>query len=171
MNKGFVHVYTGNGKGKTTCAVGLAVRARSRGLRVLFSQFMKKASGGETSLLDKLGVDVMVFERILSPLFNPSVDREVIRKEALVAIDSLGNVTADYQLVVLDEFNHLLTESLIKEPEALGLINRIAIRAELVLTGRGAPDWLIDRAEYVTEMKEIKHPLSTGTLGRKGIEF
>jgi cob(I)alamin adenosyltransferase len=171
MKQGFVHIYTGKGKGKTTAAVGLSVRARSRGLRVLFAQFMKNISGGEVGLLRKLGVEVMRFERVLSPLFHPDADRRAIREEALKALHALGGVLGDYDLVVLDEFNYLLSGRLITAREARDFIAMRPENVELVLTGRGAPRWLIAMAGHVTEMRDVEHPARHGVGARRGIEY
>jgi cob(I)alamin adenosyltransferase len=171
MDKGGIHIYTGHGKGKTTAAVGLCVRARSRGLRVLFTQFMKNIKGGEVELLEELSVRVLRFEGVLSPLFHPGVDMQAVRAEALKALGSLKPVLKDYDLVVLDEFTHLLATGLIGKEEALAFIGERPGPLDMALTGRDAPDWLIDLAEDVTEMKEIKHPASKGKKARKGIEF
>jgi cob(I)alamin adenosyltransferase len=171
MAKGFIHVYTGNGKGKTTAAVGLSVRARSRGLRVLFVQFMKKISGGETDLLKELGIDVLRFEKVLSPYFHPKADMGALREESLKALDSLRTKMGDYVIIVLDEFNHLLSSRLINRGEAREFIQGRPEALELVLTGRDAPAWLLEMAEHVTEMNDVKHPASRGMKARKGIEF
>lgn len=170
MRKGLIHVYTGNGKGKTTSAVGLCVRAKSRGLRVLFAQFMKKDSKGEIALLEGLSINVLQFKEVLSPHFHPNADMDSIRHEALKAIETLKAVTGQFDLVVLDEFTHLLSNDLIEKEEALRFIEKRPSSLELVFTGRGAPDWLIDIADYVTEMKDVKHPSKNGLTARKGIE-
>jgi cob(I)alamin adenosyltransferase len=171
MRAAHLQVYTGPGKGKTTAAVGLAVRAKSRGLSVLFAQFMKSLSGGETDLLEKLGVHVIRLDSVASPVFNPDIPIETLRQEALKALDSLRQQMGTFDLVVLDEFNHLLDSSLITRDEAIGFIETRLPEQEMVLTGRGAPGWLLDMADLVTEMKEVKHPHNHGKKARKGIEF
>jgi cob(I)alamin adenosyltransferase len=171
MGKGLVHVFTGDGKGKTTSSVGLSVRARSRGLRVLFVQFMKRAEGGETDLLEKISVRVMRFEKVVSPYFQPDVDMNALRKEALHALELLKSMLSDYDLVVLDEFNNLLSLSLVTEEEAAEFIESRPEPLEMVLTGRGAPGWLLELADHVVEMIPVKHPSSKGMKAREGIEY
>lgn len=171
MEKGLIQVYTGNGKGKTTASAGLAVRARSRGLRVLFVQFMKDDIGGESDLLKDLSVDVRHFEGVLSPHFHPEADPKAIRKAALAALESIKPVLKDFDLAVLDEFNCLLLERVIKEDEAVEFLRDKPEALELVLTGRGATKALMEAADLVVEMKDVKHPSKNGLKARKGIEY
>lgn len=171
MHKGFIHIYTGDGKGKTTSAVGLSVRAKSRGLRVLFVQFMKTIKGGEIDLLKNLSIKVKRFEKVLSPLFHPGADMALLREESLKALGKLRPLLREYDLVVLDEFNHLLTTGLVTRKEALDFIMQRPETLDLVLTGRGAPKWLVDLADQVTDMRDVKHPAAKGARARKGIEY
>lgn len=171
MQEGYIHIYTGDGKGKTTAAVGLALRARSRGLRVLFVQFMKREAGGEADLLEALSITVRRFNNVLSPFFEPGADRESIMLEARKALGSVRQMLAGFDLAVLDEFNVLLSEGLLSKDEALRFLEARSPGTELVLTGRGAPGWLLELADYVTEMKAMKHPFSSSRKAREGIEF
>lgn len=171
MQEGLIHVYTGEGKGKTTAATGLALRARGRGLKVLFAQFMKEDPGGETGLLEMVSVQVLRFRDVLSPFFHPEVDRAALRQEAVKALQALGPRLPEFDLVVLDEFVGLVASGLIDREEALGFLRAKPPGTELVLTGRGAPEWLLENADYVTEMKALKHPFSRGMCAKKGIEF
>jgi cob(I)alamin adenosyltransferase len=170
MLKGLI-IYTGGGKGKTTSAAGLSVKAKSRGLSVLFAQFMKKRSGGEIDLLEKLGVKVLLFDNVLSPYFHPNADVGLIREEALKALASLRPRLKRFDLVVLDEFTHLLRSKIITSGEAMEFIKERPGGLTLVLTGRGAPAWLLRAADQVTEMKDIKHPARKGFRARKGIDY
>lgn len=171
MVKGLIHVFTGDGKGKTTASVGLSIRAKSRGLKVLFVQFMKESPGGETELLEKLSIEVIRFSKILSPYFHPEADLGAIREETLAAMEVLKARLAKYDLVVLDEFNCLLAENLLAEDEALDFLKLKPARLELVLTGRGAPKSIIDFADHVVDVHEIKRPTNTRSEARKGIEY
>jgi cob(I)alamin adenosyltransferase len=171
VDKGFIHIYTGEGKGKTTSAVGLAVRAKSRGYRVLFVQFMKNISGGETELLKDLGIKVLQFEKVLSPHFHPKADKSSLREEALKALAKLKPMLKKYDIAVLDEFNYLLSARLLTAGETKEFVKGKPESLDLVLTGRGAPAWLLELAEHITEMKDIKHPASRGVKARKGIEY
>ncbi|MBI5188866.1 MAG: cob(I)yrinic acid a,c-diamide adenosyltransferase [Nitrospirae bacterium] len=172
--RGLIHIYTGEGKGKTTAAIGLAIRAKSRGLRVLFAQFMKgNKKEGELELLENLSITIKRFDRVVSPHFYPNVDKEKLKSEANKSIRNIKKIMSnnDFDLIALDEFNCLLAEGLLTEDEALDLITNKPEGLELVLTGRGATERLIEAADYVTEMKMVKHPFSKGIRARKGIEY
>ena len=171
MEKGFIHIYNGEGKGKTTASVGLAVRAKGRGMKVLFSQFMKPVGGSEIPMLEKLTVRVIKFGEVLSPYFHPGADLGQLRERALGALEQLKLLMPGYDLVVLDEFMHLVSYGLVTEAEALAFMRQKPPKVELVLTGRRAPESLVNAADYVTDMKAVKHPLKTGLKAREGIEF
>jgi len=171
MEKGLIHIYTGEGKGKTTSAVGHCVRAKSRGLRVLFAQFMKRTQGGETGLLEDLSIRTMRFESVLSPHFNPDADTAKNRDETLKALEVLKGMMGDYDLMVLDEFNCLVRNNLISEAEAIGFLKSKPEGLEIILTGRGATEGLMELADLVTYMQAIKHPATKGVPARIGIEY
>ena len=174
MDKGLIHIYTGNGKGKTTAAVGMSVRARSRGLRTLFVQFFKEPdSGSEISLLSTLGIDTLVFDEVKSPLFHPDIDKSSLREEARKALFHLQSLFLEsrYDFIVLDEFICLVAEGILTEDETTEFLRNKPDCAELVLTGKGAPEELIAAADYVTYMQNIKHPYKKAMKARKGIEF
>ena len=171
MEKGLIHIYTGEGKGKTTASVGLAVRARGRGMKVLFSQFMKSVGGSEIAMLERLTVRVVKFGEVLSPYFHPGADLAQLRERAMAALEQLRLLMPGYDLVILDEFIHLVNYGLVTEEEALVFLKQKPPKVELVLTGRRAPDSLVNAADYVTDMKCIKHPLESGLKAREGIEF
>jgi cob(I)alamin adenosyltransferase len=168
---GQVHIYTGDGKGKTTMGVGLALRAKSRGLRVLYTQFMKNTHGGEAELLRKEGVHLRRFREVLSPLFNPDEDMDKLRMKAEEAIKVLGSMLEDYDVVVADEFVTMVARGLLKEDAALSFISGKPDGVELVLTGRGATEGLKEVADLVSEVKKVKHYADTGLYARKGIEY
>ncbi len=172
--KGLVHIYTGEGKGKTSSALGLALRSKSRDKRILFAQFFKeKDDHSELSLLEQLGVKIIVFDAIKSPFFHPSLDRTNLRREAEKALDELQEIMATnaLDLVILDEFICLVSEDVISEREAISFLHHKPMAIELVLTGRGATEGIIAEADYVTYMKHIKHPYDKGIKARKGIEI
>ncbi len=172
--KGLIHVYTGEGKGKTTSALGLALRSRSRDKRILFAQFFKeKDDRSELSLLEQLGVKIVVFDAIKSPFFHPSVDRANLRSEAEKALSVLQELisTLPLDLVILDEFICLVSEDVISESEAIAFLHHKPMALELVLTGRGATEGIMAEADYVTYMNHIKHPYDRGIQARKGIEI
>ena len=172
MTKGLIHIYTGEGKGKTTASVGLAVRAKSRGWRVLYVQFMKPDhAGGEFDMLGTLSIETRSFAEIKAPAFHPTVDRTELRRRSFEALREIQHVAQDFDIVIIDEFNNLVGSGILSEREAVDFMKSFSESTELVLTGRGATEGMIKAADYVTYMRAVKHPFSTGQAAREGIEF
>jgi len=174
MDKGLIHIYTGDGKGKTTAAIGISLRAKSSGLNVLFVQFFKeKDSGSEISLLGKIGIGTIIFEKVKSPYFNPDIAKDTLRKEVRAALARLTEIFTEnlFDLIVLDEFICLISEDVLSERQAEDFVGRKPDKLELVLTGYGATKGMIRLADYVTNMQNIKHPFEKKMVARKGIEF
>ncbi len=168
---GYVHVYTGNGKGKTTAAFGLAMRAAGRGKRVCIIQFMKPDNGyGEQISARKLGIEVYAFgtNKFVNKN-NPSDEDIALAQNALKLAKS--KINDGYDLVILDELNVAVDFNLVSLNDVLDLISHLPETTELVITGRYAKDDLIEKADLVTEMKEIKHYFRKGVLAREGIEY
>lgn len=171
---GMVIVYTGNGKGKTTAALGLILRASGYGKKILLIQFIKNNLSGELKALRKFkGVKVIQggkgFVGIMGDKLSFSEHQNFAQQtlEKLVKEIKSGN----WDLVVADEILGALAGKLIKLSDVLDLLKIKLDDLDLVLTGRGAPKEIINLAEIVTEMKEIKHPFKQGILGKKGIDF
>jgi cob(I)alamin adenosyltransferase len=172
--KGLVHIYSGEGKGKTTSAIGLAIRSRSRGKKVLFAQFFKEKDAlSELALLEKLGIQTKVFDTIKSPFFNPTISREYLKAETKNALHYLKRLFNEQKpdLVVLDEFICLVSEGILSEDDAVSFISEKPDGIEIVLTGRGASQKIIMLADYVTNMQNVKHPFDKGIPARTGIEI
>jgi len=173
IDRGLVQVYTGNGKGKTTAALGLAARAQGQGLRVHVIFFMKGGYpyGERVSLeqLSNVSYEIFGHERFV----DPNNVQEEDRAEARRALDAAKNAVTSgrYDLVILDEVNVATSWKLVKVEDVLKLIQKRPSNVELVLTGRYADKRLIDKADLVTEMMEIKHPYHQGIQARKGIEY
>lgn len=169
---GLVHVYTGTGKGKTTASVGLAVRAAGAGLRVAFVQFVKGGpESSELSSLRKLGVAVTRPGVSSSGLMRGTVTSED-RVAADAALQAATDAFAgDYDLVVLDEACVAARKGLVDVNRLVSAVAGRAPGVEVVLTGRGAPDELLEIADYVTSMEPFKHPFERGIAARKGVEF
>ncbi len=168
---GYVHVYTGNGKGKTTAAFGLAMRAAGRGKKVCIIQFMKPDNGyGEQISARKLGIEVYAFgtNKFVNKN-NPSDEDIALAQNALKLAKS--KINEGYDLVILDELNVAVDFNLVSLDNVLDLISQLPKNTELVITGRYAKKDLIERADLVTEMKEIKHYFRKGVLAREGIEY
>jgi cob(I)alamin adenosyltransferase len=173
LERGIVQVYTGNGKGKTTAALGLALRAAGQGLRVHIVQFMKgwPYYGELGALQHQSNITLVQFGRAgFVNRENPAPEDVQLAKEALRhCLDVLRQ--GQYDVVILDEINVALDFHLISLEEVLALFEARPPHVELVLTGRNAHPQVIARADLVTEMVEVKHPYPTGVQGRKGIEY
>ena len=170
---GLIHIYTGEGKGKTTAAVGLAVRAAGRGIPVVFLQFMKDRPTGEVEILSRLpGVTVLRgkagqgFSFTMTP-DEKEVTRAIHRRnlEQAIRLAEQGNC-----LVVLDEAMAALQHGLLEEEPLRAWLDRRPPGVEVVLTGRDAPGWLLERGDYITEMVNKRHPYDRGIAARQGIE-
>jgi cob(I)alamin adenosyltransferase len=172
--KGLVQVYTGNGKGKTTASLGLVFRALGHGFRVHVMQFMKgQTVYGELESAKRFS-DCLTIEQVGRPQFvkqgkQTDIDREMARK-ALVRAQNLVS-SGDYDLVVLDELNCAVDFDLVELEAVKEIIRSKALHTELVITGRNVHQDIVELADLVTEMSEIKHYFNNGQPARSGIEF
>ncbi|WP_028856824.1 cob(I)yrinic acid a,c-diamide adenosyltransferase [Psychrilyobacter atlanticus] len=169
--KGYIQVYTGNGKGKTTASIGLMIRALGNDLRVYMGQFMKGQRYGELNTLEKLGVTIERFGTencVISPEHVTDLDLAKAKAGYKKVEEIL--LSKKYDLVVLDEICVSTYFNLITKDEVLYLMKIKPKETELVLTGRYAPKEVIEAADLVTEMKEIKHYYNCGVMARDGIE-
>lgn len=173
--KGLVIVYTGDGKGKTTAALGMALRAAGHGMKVLIVQFVKSfKSYGELKFLKKYdcGIEIKTMGKGYVKMkgdVHPFEEHVKAAKKTLeFAREQIQS--KKYQIVVLDEINIALDKKLISMKEVADLISQKPPHLHLVLTGRNAPKKLIGLADLVSEVKEIKHPFRKGILAQKGIE-
>ncbi len=171
-NCGIVIVYTGNGKGKTTAGLGQALRASGQGLKVCVIQFIKgKWQTGEAKMLatNKL----IEFHTLGSGFTWESDDKTAVVETARKAWAQAEKkiMSDDYDMVILDELTYLISYNIISEESLLKVMAGKPARLHLVITGRDASPALIDAADLVTEMKEIKHPYKKGIKAQKGIEF
>lgn len=168
--RGLVIVHTGDGKGKTTAALGLALRAFGAGLRVLILQFIKgKKDSGELKALKLLGVEI----RQCGLGFITKENFAEQKKSARIALDLAQKeiLSGDWDLIILDEINYAVKFGLVDAPELLELIKIRPPTLHLVFTGRDALPELVEVADLVTEMKLIKHPFQKGIAAQSGIEF
>jgi cob(I)alamin adenosyltransferase len=173
LEKGLVQVYTGNGKGKTSAAFGVALRAVGRGLKVYVIQFIKGGFDyGETYVVDKLpNLRLKAFGRGKFVTARPPEKEDIrLAEEALVLATNIIE-SGEYDVVILDEVNVALSLRLLDLEKVVKLVGSKPPDIELVLTGRNAPQEIIEIADLVTEMKEVKHPYNKGFEARKGIEY
>jgi cob(I)alamin adenosyltransferase len=173
MERGLIHVYCGDGKGKTTASLGLAVRASGRGYKVLVVQFLKSQETGELSTLTKLGITVIRGKEGYSFSFNMTDEEKV--KCRTVQDENLKYAIAfcrsqDVDLLILDEAIGALEKNLVDRELLLGFLNTKPAGLEVVLTGRNPDNTLLELADYVSEIKKAKHPFDLGINARDGIE-
>jgi len=169
--KGYIHIYTGDGKGKTTAALGLAIRAAGAGLHVFLAQFIKGKKYSELNSLKRLS-DLITVEQFGLPRFingKPSVpDMEAARYGLEMLKSSM--LSGKFDVIIIDEGNVAVTYGLLSKQDLLDLIAMKPEGLELVITGRGALPEIIDKADLVTEMKAVKHYYNNGVNARVGIE-
>jgi len=173
--KGLIQVYTGDGKGKSTAAIGQAVRAAGHGFKVGFVSFFKDPEVfgyGEFESLQKLGIRTFLFAR-RHPHFYKKISLDEVREECLKGIEFVKELFHDqsWDMLVLDEIDIAVRDGFLREEEVLSLLEAKPEKLELVLTGRGATEKIIEKADLVSEIKEIKHPYEQGIGSREGIEF
>ena len=176
LKRGYVHIYTGKGKGKTTASLGIGVRGALNGLRVCMFQFLKKKGSSAENRLKFPNFKVLCFDEI-HPMFScqgsgfrvqDKLRRRIAEdlKKVKKAIES-----RQYDMVILDEIVNCVSEGFLDEGEVLDLLQSRPRSVEVILTGRGATNKMKAAADYVTQLTESKHPFNKGVLPRKGIEF
>jgi cob(I)alamin adenosyltransferase len=172
LMKGLIQVYTGNGKGKTTAALGLALRAAGRDKKVLIIQFMKKWDYGELYSIKQIPqITIKTFGT--KDFVYKGKAREIDYREARKAfVEGVqGAISGKYDVVIFDELNIALDFGLLEIQEVVNFLKDKPEAVEVVITGRNAPPELLDLADLVTEMREIKHPFQKGIQARIGIEY
>jgi len=174
LSRGLIQVYTGNGKGKTTCALGLALRAVGQGLQVYMVQFMKGRKTGEARVAtDRLAPDMTLRSFGRPGLVNlraPAAEDLALIREAWDLARQVI-LAGEHDLVILDEINLTLSFNLLPQEEVFQVLRDRPRGVEVVLTGRQAPPELIELADLVTEMRPVKHYYEAGVKARRGIEW
>ena len=173
---GLVHVYTGDGKGKSTAALGQVLRALGYEKRAYIVQFLKSKDllSGESRSLSKFhdSVEFVRYHQV-HPMFDPGVDMDQLRASVAEALKETRKamLSGNYDIVVLDEINNAVADGFVDVETVVGFVRSKPEEVELILTGRNAKQEVMDAADYVTEMKCIKHPFQRGVPARRGIEF
>ena len=173
--KGLLMVNTGDGKGKTTAALGVLVRASGRGMNCCLIQFMKSKNDryGEHEALEKLGVEVHTMgDGFTWDTQDPAQDIKTSRETWDLCVEKMRS--GDYDLLVFDEIVYVLDYKFLDVAEVLDEVKEIRSQQphlHIIMTGRNAPPELVEAADLVTEMKEIKHPFHAGIYAQQGIEF
>lgn len=176
LDEGFVQIYTGNGKGKTTAAIGQGIRAYGNGLKVIMVQFLKSGKTGELNTIDELGenFEIFRFEKRRGFVWTLSEEEKLeVKKEVGVAynfiLDIIENCKCD--MLIIDEIMGVLKNEFLSVEDVLNLIEKKPKNMELIMTGRNVPEEIVNKANLVTEMREIKHYYKEGVPARKGVEF
>lgn len=175
MEQGLIHIYTGDGKGKTTTSVGLSVRALSKGLKVCYCGFNKRWSKHhcmEADMLEKLGAKIMCLTDE-HPRFNKKITLEQHKSATTHGFEKIKQYIKqnDCDLLVIDELNISVRDGFIDEDHVIDFLNNKPFGLEVVITGRGATNRLIELADYVSVIQAHKHPYEKGITSREGIEF
>ena len=176
MEKGLVQVYTGDGKGKTTAAIGQGIRAFGRGKNVYMVQFLKSSETGELTTLKKLepGFRIFRIEKKRGFIWNLSTEekeelKDDIAKALVFVRDTFRSNCCD--VMILDEIMAVLGNELVSIDNVLDIIKSKPENVELILTGRNAPEEIIEVADYVSQIDCVKHPYQKGIAAREGIEY
>jgi len=172
LKKGFVQVYTGEGKGKTTAAVGLGLRAAGQGLKVYMIQFMKGRRYGEvaaTEEMENFRIEQFGRDEFVRKGDPEEVDVRLAREGLRRAQEIIKG--GEWDVVILDEVNVAVDYGLLSLRDVIELVEMKPPHVELILTGRYAREEIIEKGDLVTEMVEVKHPFQKGVLARRGIDF
>lgn len=171
--KGLVHIYCGDGKGKTSAAIGLAVRAAGRGKKVLISRFLKTDNSGEVMILKEIpGITVLPCEKSFGFLFRMNEEQ---KKEAASyyqeQFEKTVKMAERYDLLILDEMMASISGKMVPEERVLQFLQEKPENLEVVLTGRNPSDRLKEEADYISEILAVRHPYEQGIPAREGIEY
>lgn len=175
LEKGLIHIYTGDGKGKTTAAIGQGMRTAGGGFKVLMVQFLKGDNTGELYSIEKLAPNFQLVRFANMKKFYSQMNEEEktqVKKSVEEGLEVIKKHLREenYNLVIMDEIMAVIYNKIIPMEEILSLVKTKPQDVEIILTGRNAPEALMEIADYVTEMKMIKHPFQKGIYARKGIE-
>ena len=170
--KGCVHIYCGDGKGKTTCVMGLCVRAAGAGKKVLLHQFLKDNTSSERTIIDKLpGVTVMPGAKMDKFTFQMNEEElQALRESNDANLARLCDMAKDYDMLILDESVYAMDMGLLSEDKLIEWLEKKPEHLEVVMSGRNPSDRLKEHADYISEIKKIKHPFDQGLSSRIGIE-
>lgn len=175
IDNGLIHIYTGDGKGKTTAAIGQGIRSAGNGLNVFMVQFLKTYETGELKIIDKIdNFSVFRFESKKDFFWNLNHEQKVkLRQETDTAIKFISETVSQNRcdVLILDEVFGSLKNGLIDIDELISILKNKPKNIEIIMTGRDAPNEIIELADYVSDIKMVKHPFQKGIGSRKGIEY
>ena len=171
---GLVHIYTGDGKGKTTAAIGLGIRAYGRGMKVLMVQFLKGRESGEEVVINGLNPDFELRKSKKIEKFTwqlSSGEKEELKADMVELFEYAMSSSAARDMIIMDEIMAAIGTGFIDAEKLIDFAKNKPEKLELVLTGRNAPEELVRLADYVSEIGAVKHPMRKGISAREGIEF
>lgn len=168
-----VHIYCGDGKGKTTAATGLAIRSVGSGNKVLFVQFLKDGMSSEMGVLNSIdGIECRFYSKQLGFYKSMTEEKkEIARREYQKLLEEAVFETPWYDMIILDEIISTYQYGFVHSQDVLNFIQENGKDKEIILTGRNPARELVELADYVSEIKKIKHPYDQGMMARKGIEY
>lgn len=168
-----IHIYCGDGKGKTSAAAGLAIRCAGAGMKAAFFQFLKNGTSSEIISLKKLGIKVSCCEECCKFTFEMTPDEKASVKNAQDQMLSEAESLTEkgFDLIVLDEFFGALTTKTLSHEKAMQFVEGFPAASELVLTGRDPEEFFLERADYISQIQAVRHPYSKGVPARRGIEY
>ena len=171
--RGLVHIYCGDGKGKTTTSVGLTVRAAGSGKKVLFYQFLKDNRSSERTILEKQPGITIVPGREFQKFTFQMNEKELkeLREYNNEMLDKLFEMAENYDMLVIDESVYSIDKGLLNEKKLIKHLEEKPFSLEVVLTGRNPSEELMNHADYISEIKKVKHPFDQGVSSRMGIEM
>lgn len=173
MKKGLIHIYTGDGKGKTTASLGLSVRASGHGFKVIFAQFLKGSASSEDNSI-KLLPNITHIKDVECKKFTFQMNEQElleVTNEHNKMFDKIVKLSNEYDLIVLDEIISTYNLGLINKEKVLDFLKNKPENLEIALTGREPSNDILEISDYVSEIKAIKHPFEQGIGARKGIEY
>lgn len=172
---GLIHTYIGDGKGKSTCSIGLAIRALGSGLKVCIIQFFKEGLPNEIKILNKLdNIDVFEFESDEGSIWSlNSSEKELLKDKVSMELKIIDDIlhSGEYDLVILDEVLTIFEDNLAEFEKFKKMLTTRVPYVEVVLTGRSAPPGLLEVSDYVSDVVSVKHPFDRGVFSREGIEY
>ena len=170
---GLVHIYCGDGKGKTTASVGLAVRAAGSGMKVMFTQFFKTGISSEINSMKQLkNIECVVMEGSFGRISRMTEEQKNIAQKSFNKhFDKIAKMSEECDMVIFDEINSAVNHGMVDLEKVKKFIIENRENKEIILTGRNPHKDLVELADYVSEIKKVKHPYDNGIKARKGIEF
>lgn len=168
-----LHIYTGDGKGKTTAATGLAVRFAGSGKKVCIFQFLKDGTSSELCILKNAGICVIPCQTETKGFFWTMEDeeKEKLKEETCRNFSKVKEYTDEFDMIVLDELAGAISDKLIDKEDVIRFVSEYSKKKEIVITGRNLPQEIINTADCVSEIICVKHPFDQGHLAQKGIEY